>query len=157
MPLKRKPLCVSTEVSHNGLAMRITTIALIAILFPVQAPCRTCICDEPSADIALKEASAVFIGRAIDAGDACIPHADGSCSVGRQYRFEISRAWKGTPKKDAIVFTWTSCMTSFTLDHEYVVFATGPMDSLRTGQCYGNTLLDSASALVSFLDHNREP
>lgn len=77
-----------------------------------------------------------------------------------QVTFEVSEVWKGEVGQEVIIHTVrdsTSCGYVFSMDTDYLVFASGTPDQLQTGLCDRTKLLDSATEELAFLREGKTP
>ncbi|MFD2702960.1 hypothetical protein ACFSVM_21195 [Paenibacillus shunpengii] len=76
-------------------------------------------------------------------------------------QFEVMNVWKGELGTEATVYTATSSDScgyeGFEVDEEYIVFAYGPYDQLKTGLCEGTKELGSAQAELAALGEGYKP
>jgi hypothetical protein len=103
----------------------------------------SCTC-APAADHAVKE-----LGRHQSAFAGKVTGVEGA-----RVTFDVARVWKG-PREKALTLTSSGqpgCDFAFEVGKDYVVFADGQKDSLRTDQCVPNRELSEASRTVKQLD-----
>jgi hypothetical protein len=103
----------------------------------------SCAC-APAADHAVKE-----LGRHQSAFAGKVTTVDGE-----RVTFDVARVWKG-PREKALTLTSSSkpgCTFAFEVGKDYVVFADGQKDALRTDQCVPNRELADAARAVKQLD-----
>jgi hypothetical protein len=134
----------------NVLRSRIWTAALVvgaaALLAPVGAQAEDCGCEKRfgHAVEALPSFNSAFAGRV----EAVREEGDT-----RTVTFRVFRAWKGPRERQLTVSTAAgSCGVGFEQGAEYVVFATGTRESLRTGSCAPTARLAHAGRSVRQLD-----
>ncbi|WP_090726905.1 hypothetical protein [Paenibacillus sp. PDC88] len=76
-------------------------------------------------------------------------------------QFEVMNVWKGELGTEATVYTATSSEScgyeGFEVDEEYIVFAYGPYDQLKTGLCEGTKQLDTAQEELVALGAGYKP
>ena len=129
--------------------MKAVVILVLVSVFYMSVPVvSACSCAElGSPQEQLAESTAVFAGKAVD-------HQPG------QYLFEVSEIWKG-PDYEQLVIKASSesslCGIQFTLDQEYLIFAYGEDDNLRTGLCSGSRPLVNAGETVQALGEGKFP
>jgi hypothetical protein len=134
----------------NVVRSRIWTAAAVlgaaALLAPAAAPADECGCDKRfgHAVEALPSFKSAFAGRVEavrEGGDT------------RTVTFRVFRAWKGPRERQLTVATPAgACGVAFEQGAEYVVFATGTKESLRTDGCAPTALLAQAGRSVRQLD-----
>jgi hypothetical protein len=132
------------------LGSRTWTAALVfgaaTLLSPAGARADECGCDKRFGDAveALPSFKSAFAGRVESVRE------EGET---RSVTFRVFRAWKGPRDRQLTVTTpATACGVSFEQGAEYVVFATGAGDALRTDGCSPTSVLARAARSVRQLD-----
>lgn len=104
----------------------------------------SCALNDPPKE-ALEKSTAVFAGKVIDIetpGGTMVSSFDPV-----KVTFDVSTLWKGPDDKTLVVTTArsvASCGYGFRKDQEYMVYARGEEDALRTGICSRTTSLANA-------------
>ncbi len=113
-------------------------LVLLALLLGTSGV-HACSCMEPPApEIALSEATAVFVGKVIDMQPSD-PSTEESIQFGvNNVLFEVRQAWKGVESARITIHTLNSlaaCGYPFKVGQEYLVYATGKVGDLYVYQC----------------------
>lgn len=126
----------------NGTRMGVMCCVLLFLFAgmtfsPQQAAACSCAAPPPVADD-MERKTAVFAGKVMDIAEPRSGVVQSSADL-RTVLFEVTRAWKGVETTQVVVHTARSeesCgYEGFAVGQEYVVFAYGNEDSLKTGLC----------------------
>ena len=113
-------------------------LALLLSLFLGIRAAWGCSCIELTLEQKLRHSSVVFVGTLIGKSE----------KNGRAFfEFSVSEAFKGKLGDEIVVASFpktSDCASYFAAGVNYLVYASGPQDSLFTGQCSGNLPLNKA-------------
>src|SRR5690606_25529228 len=105
-----------------------------------------CSCAEPfSVDEELKLKTAIFSGKVVEISEE--KKLFGSSNDPILVTFDVTSSWKGVDKSQVTIRTAKyeeSCGYTFKMNTEYLVYAYGEKDDLKTGYCGRTDLLTAA-------------
>jgi hypothetical protein len=138
----------STEVSvFAAKAWTVGVAMAVVALAGSNATAEDCTCGRGAGDPvqALSSYDAAFAGRVESVRE------DGAS---RTVTLRVFRSWKGSRGKTVTLVTPNACGASLAEGSDYLVYAKGKKDALRTDSCAPNTPLAVASGAVHQLDQN---
>lgn len=132
---------------------------IVRIVVPSTA--HACSCAEPiSMEEQMIRKTAIFTGKLISLSQPNRGIISSSADpVAAQ--FEVINVWKGDLGAETTVYTAISSEScgyeGFEVDEEFIVFASGPYDQLKTGLCEGTKQLGSAQEELAALEAGYKP
>lgn len=140
-------------MNRKSLLVLIFSMIFISItVFP--ADCHACKCSNPSVEEQLQKSDTVFVGKVlkIEAGDQ-------QRGLKEMIYFEVNKSWKGVSETQiAIGSAISDCSSvSFKKGKEYLVFATGPKESLVLNLCGSSGEISEVEDELSLLGDGKAP